>query len=45
MFTIHLRFSDFWEQNEIFLMPDLFGCVTPPFYFYHLSSMLHISNI
>ena len=45
MFTIHSRFSDFWEQDKTFLLPDLFGFVTLPFCFCHLSSILHISNI
>ena len=44
MFTIHSRFSNFWEQDEILLLPDLFEFVTTSFYFCHLSSMLHISN-
>ena len=45
MFTIYSRFSDFWEQDDTFLSPDLFGFVTLPFCFCHLSSILHISNI
>ena len=45
MFTIHSRFPDFREQDEIFLSPDLFGFVTLPFCFCHLSSILHISHI
>ena len=43
--TINLRFCHFREQNDIFLSPDLFGFVTAPFCFCHLSSMLHVSNI